>query len=102
MHRSTLLTGFLARFLARFLAGVLAATSLALLPGPAGAATPKQKAATCKFYADQQKLAGAKRAQFMARCMSNKNDPRGPAMGAPAGPAGSVPAPVEPQEEQHR
>lgn len=83
MHRFTLLTGF------------LAATLIALLSIPAGAATPKQKAATCKFYADQQKLAGAKRAQFMAKCTSSKNDPRGRAAGAPGGPA-----PAEPEEEQ--
>jgi hypothetical protein len=92
MHRPTPLTGFLA--------GLLAATSVALLSAPAGAVTPKQKAATCKFYADQQKLAGPKRAQFMAKCTSNKNDPRGGAMGAPGGPAGSQPAPAEPEDEQ--
>jgi hypothetical protein len=92
MHRPTRLTGSLA-----FL---LAATSLALLPVPASAATPKQKAATCKFYADQQKLAGPKRAQFMAKCTANKNDPRGGAAGAPGGPPGSQPAPEEPEDEQ--
>jgi hypothetical protein len=93
MHRLTLLTGFLA--------GLLAATFVALLPNaPARAATPKQKAATCKFYADQQKLAGPKRAQFMAKCTSNKNDPRGGAAGASGGPPGSVPAPDEPEGGQ--
>jgi hypothetical protein len=91
MHRSTLLTGFLA--------GLLAATSLALVSAPASAVTPKQKAATCKFYADQQKLAGPQRAQFMAKCTSNKNEPRGSAVGAPAGPPGSQPAPEEPEGE---
>jgi hypothetical protein len=91
MHRPTHLSGFLAAFFACF----LAATSLALLSDPAGAATPKQRAATCKFYADQQKLAGAKRTQFMAKCTSSKDEPRGPAAGAP----GSVPAPEEPEQQ---
>jgi hypothetical protein len=85
MRRSMLLTGLLAL--------LLAAT---FLPNaPSNAATPKQRAATCKFYADQQKLAGAKRAQFMAKCTSSKNDPRGGAAGAPGGPPGSLPAPAE-------
>jgi hypothetical protein len=92
MHRPTLLTGLLAL--------LLAAASLALLPAPASAATPKQKAATCKFYADQQKLAGPKRAQFMAKCTANKNDPRGHGADAPGGPPGSQPAPEEPEDEQ--
>jgi hypothetical protein len=90
MHRPTHLSGFLAVFVASF----LAAASLAL-SGPAGAATAKQKATTCKFYADQQKLAGAKRTQFMAKCTSTKDEPRGPAVAAP----GSVPAPAEPEQQ---
>ena len=97
MHRFPLL----ARLLAGLLAGLLAVTAIAVLPGaPAAAATPKQKAATCKFYADQQKLAGPKREQFMAKCTSNKNEPRGSAAGAPAGPPGSQPAPDEPEDQQ--
>jgi hypothetical protein len=93
MHRLMLLTGFLA--------GLLAAAFLVLLPNaPARAATPKQKAATCKFYADQQKLAGPKRAEFMAKCTSSKNDPRGGAAGASGGLPGSQSAPAEPEEEQ--
>jgi hypothetical protein len=87
MHRPT--------HLSRFMAALLAAASLALLFDPATAATQKQKAATCKFYADQQKLAGAKRTQFMAKCTSAKDEPRGPAVGAP----GSVPAPEEPEQQ---
>ncbi len=87
MHRPT--------HLSAFIAGLLATAPLALLSNPAGAATPKQKAATCKFYADQQKLAGAKRTQFMAKCTSTKDEPRGPAVGAP----GSVPAPEEPEQQ---
>lgn len=80
------------------LAGLLAVTALSLLrSGPAAAATPKQKAATCKFYADQQKLSGAKRTQFMGKCLSGKNDPRGPGVGKPGttGPAGAEPEPEE-------
>jgi hypothetical protein len=80
------------------LAGLLAAMALALLPSaPAAAATPKQKTATCKFYADQQKLAGAKRSQFMSKCMSGKNDPRGSGAGKPGagGPGGAEPEPEE-------
>jgi len=54
-----------------------------MLPGaPSLAVTAKQKFETCKFGADDQKLEGAARKIFMAKCMSNKNDPRGPG-GAP-------------------
>jgi len=87
MHRFPLLAGFLALM------------ALALMPSPpAAAATPKQKAATCKFYADQQKLAGAKRTQFMGKCMSGKNDPRGTGRGTP-GAGGPAAAEPEPEEE---
>lgn len=44
---------------------------------PAMAATAKQKAETCKFGADDQKLTGAARKAFMTKCMSSKDDPRG-------------------------
>ena len=87
MHRFPLLAGF------------LALAAIALMPiAPATAATPKQKAATCKFYADQQKLAGAKRTQFMGKCMSGKNDPRGSGKGTP-GAGGPAAAEPEPEEE---
>ena len=56
-----------------------------LLGSHAFAATSQQKAETCKFGADDQKLEGAKRKAFMAKCMSNKNSPRGKPIGAPAG-----------------
>ena len=66
------------------LAGVLAALSPVLLSGtPALAITAKQKMETCKFGADDQKLTGKSRAVFLKKCMSNKNDPRGPAVGTP-------------------
>ena len=48
---------------------------------PAVAVTSKDKMATCKFGADDQKLKGPARAKFMKNCMANKNDPRG--MAAP-------------------
>jgi hypothetical protein len=35
--------------------------------------------ATCTFGADDKNLQGAERSAFMAKCMSGKNDPRGPA-----------------------
>jgi hypothetical protein len=37
----------------------------------ASALTPEQKMETCKFGADHQKLAGAKRKKFLAQCMSD-------------------------------
>jgi hypothetical protein len=51
-----------------------------LLASPASAATQAQKMETCKFGADDQKLDGAKRKAFMAKCMANRDDKRGPAM----------------------
>jgi hypothetical protein len=54
-----------------------------LLSAPAFAAT-KEKLETCNFGADDQKLTGAARKSFMAKCMSNKDSPRGkPAKPAP-------------------
>ncbi len=64
----------------------LAAVSLLpllLLATPASAATKEQKMETCKFGADDAKLTGAKRTAFMAKCMSNRDDKRGP-MAKPA------------------
>jgi len=56
-----------------------------LLATPASALTKAQKMETCKFGADDQKLTGKKRNAFIAKCMSGKDDPRGPAQpqGAP-------------------
>jgi hypothetical protein len=48
-----------------------------LLSPSAFAATPKQKMETCAFGADDQKLTGAKRKAFMAKCTSNADSPRG-------------------------
>ena len=72
----------------------LAAMLIAMLPSaPSFAVTAKEKMATCKFGADDQKLQGAARAKFMKNCMANRNDPRGPppARTAPAPAAGGAP-----------
>ena len=71
---------------------------LLLLASPASAVTKAEKAETCKFGADDQKLEGAKRKAFIANCMSNRNDKRGPAkkpaaMTAPAAPPAANPPP---------
>jgi len=59
---------------------------MALPSAPALAVSAKQKMATCKFGADHPTvLAGKERADFIKKCMSDKNDPRGPLpSGAPA------------------
>jgi len=66
---------------------LMAAAGLAafVFSAPALAATNEQKMETCKFGADDQKLDGAKRKSYMAKCMANKDSPRGKAVGAPAG-----------------
>src|SRR6202050_252658 len=57
--------------------------AIMLAGAPAFAVTLKDKMATCKFGADDQKLEGPPRKAFMKNCMSNKDDPRGsPAGGA--------------------
>ena len=67
-------------------ASVFAVLSLIVLPStPALAITAKQKMETCKFGADHPMLAGKQRADFIKKCMSEKNDPRGPSSsGTPA------------------
>jgi hypothetical protein len=61
-----------------FVSVMLLTTLLLALPSaPCFAATAQQKMATCKFGADDQKLQGNARKTFMAKCMANKNDPRG-------------------------
>jgi hypothetical protein len=69
----------------------IAAVLVAVLPSaPSFAVSPKDKMATCKFGADDQKLQGAARSGFMKKCMSNKDDPRGPGAG---GGSAAVPPP---------
>jgi hypothetical protein len=60
-----------------------AALAAYVLATPAVAATNEQKMETCKFGADDQKLEGAKRKAYMAKCMANKDSPRGKPMAAP-------------------
>jgi psiF repeat len=61
-----------------------------LLSVPALAVTPKQKMETCKFGADHPMLNGKARTDFIKKCMSDKNDPRGATPGtAPPGEHGS-------------
>jgi hypothetical protein len=74
---------------------IAAALIVALPSSSALAVTAKEKAATCKFGADSQKLAGKARTAFMTKCMSNKNDPRGRAT-APAAPGGDGGVPPPP------
>jgi hypothetical protein len=57
----------------------LAVVAVALLASPAIALTPTEKMETCKFGADNKKLTGAKRKQFLARCMADTD--AGPARG---------------------
>jgi hypothetical protein len=70
---------------------LVAAATLAVLSSatPSLAVTAKDKMATCKFGADDQKLQGKARGAFMKKCMSNKDDPRG----APMAPPPSAPPP---------
>ena len=58
------------------IAGLLAVT---LPSAPSLALDAKDKMETCKFGADQQKLKGAKRTAFLKKCMSDQDEPRGPA-----------------------
>jgi len=71
----------------------IAAMLIAMLPSaPSLAITAKDKMATCKFGADDQKLQAAARAKFMKNCMANRDDPRGPASsGAHAAPSAPPP-----------
>jgi hypothetical protein len=67
----------------RFL--IAAGLAVALLGGAsAQTVTRQQKQETCNFGADSQKLTGAKRKSFIAKCMSDNDSPRGK-------PAGTAP-----------
>jgi len=66
---------------------VIATLLAVVLPSaPSFAVTAKDKMATCKFRADDQKLQGPARSAFMKKCMSNKDDPRGAGAAAPPPP----------------
>ncbi len=58
-------------------AGAMLAVLLPVAATPSFAVTAKEKMATCKFGADDQKLTGAARSKFMKKCMLNKDEPRG-------------------------
>jgi psiF repeat-containing protein len=49
--------------------------SIAFAATPALAVTAKEKMETCKFGADDQKLAGTARKSFMTKCMANSDAP---------------------------
>jgi hypothetical protein len=67
---------------------ILAAALITLfLIGPCLAVDAKQKMATCKFGADQQRLQGAARDTFLKKCMEDRDDPRGTT------PAGAITSP---------
>jgi psiF repeat len=66
----------------RFVATVAFAVPF-LLGTAALAATPQEKKETCEFGANDKKLAGAARKSFMAKCMSDKDSPRGKPIPAP-------------------
>ena len=72
---------------------VAAIVAIVLQGTPSFAVTAKDKMATCKFGADDQKLTGKARATFIKNCMANKDDPRGPAVGPPPAPQPPPPPP---------
>jgi hypothetical protein len=77
-----------------FVSAILIAMPLAMVPSaPSFALSAKDKMATCKFGADDQKLDGAARNAFMKKCMSDHNDPRG--AGGPAAAAAPPPPPKQ-------
>jgi hypothetical protein len=74
-----------------FISAIFVAAAFMLPSAPSFAVSAKDKMATCKFGADDQKLDGAARAAFMKKCMSPKNDPRGTGHGTPAAAAAPPP-----------
>jgi hypothetical protein len=78
----------------RYAAAAVLAVIVMLPSSPSFAVTAKEKMATCKFGADDQKLTGKARTAFITKCMANKDDPRGPAVGpAPAAQPAAPPPP---------
>ena len=63
----------------RYIPALVAAVMLAAAGAPASAVTPAEKMETCKFGADADKLAGAKRKQFITKCMADTDAPAKPA-----------------------
>lgn len=52
---------------------IVCALPVLMLAMPASAITKEERMATCKFGADNDKLAGKKRDAFIKRCMANAN-----------------------------
>jgi hypothetical protein len=52
---------------------VLAVAAILIFGAPSMALTAQEKMATCQFGADNQKLTGAKRKAFMAKCMADED-----------------------------
>ena len=71
--------------------GTALAALLAVTTTPSFAVTAKEKMATCKFGADDQKLTGAARSKFIKKCMLNKDEPRSTAVAPPPPPAAPPP-----------
>ena len=61
----------------RFVA-VLALAAVLAPATPASALTAAEKMETCKFGADHQKLAGAARKKFLAKCMADDTSAKTP------------------------
>ena len=81
---------------------LVGALPLLLLATPVSAATNTEKMETCKFGADNDKLAGAKRDAFIKRCMGTANyEPaaRKAAAKKPAAAPAAEPAEEEPAEK---
>ncbi len=49
--------------------------AIVVIDSPASAVTATEKMETCNFGADAQKLAGAPRKRFIARCMADSDAP---------------------------
>jgi psiF repeat len=71
--------------------GTVLAVLLAVTTTPSFAVTAKEKMATCKFGADDQKLTGAARNKFIKKCMLNKDEPRGAPLAPPPPPPAAPP-----------
>jgi hypothetical protein len=65
----------------RYVPALVVAFMMASADTPASAITAAEKMETCKFGADADKLAGAKRKRFLSRCMANTDAPAKAAKG---------------------
>lgn len=75
--------------MSKLMGGIAVAVALSVVTvAPALAVSAKDKMATCKFGADDQKLQGKARASFMAKCMGNEKGGGAPAAKPAPKPAG--------------